>query len=62
MVARANRRNIQLSYMTYVTDSLQNVPQGKYLSTRWADIIQPHEEIDVDATIEHVIALVESEA
>lgn len=53
---RTRQRAKLLSYRTYVTDSLQAAVQGKYLTRRWSDIIAPHEDIDVDATIEHVIA------
>ena len=61
MIARRERRNQELSYRTYVTDSLMNAPQGRYISTRWADLITPHEDIDADAIIEHVIARVSEE-
>lgn len=61
MIARRERRNEELSYRIYVTDSLRNAPQGKYMSKRWADLIKPHEDIDVDDIIDHVIARVSEE-
>lgn len=43
----------------YVTNALQNIPQGKYMSKSWSDLIEPHDEIDVQATIDHVIRALE---
>lgn len=58
-IERTKQRATLLSYRSYVTDSLQGIPQGKYLTQRWSDLIKPHEDIDVDATIEHVLAALE---
>lgn len=44
-----------MSYRRYVTDMLQNIPQGKYLQQQWSYLVTPRESIDVDATIDHVI-------
>lgn len=58
-VQRFRKRRLDEAYRSYVADSLQNIPQGKYLTQRWSDMTKGHEEIDVDATIEHVIARLE---
>lgn len=58
---RTRQRNVMRSYQIYVTDSLQNAPQGKYMAKRWIDTMKPHEEIDVQATIDHVIKALEEE-
>lgn len=36
----------ELAYRIYITDSLQALGQGKYLKTRYADIITPREIIN----------------
>ena len=48
--------------MEYVTDMLRNIPQGKYLTQRWADIIKPRVDFDADDIIEHVMARVSEES
>lgn len=52
---RTKARGETLAFRSYVADSLQNSPQGKYLPQRWIDMITPHKDIDVDATIDKVI-------
>lgn len=47
--------------MVYVTDMLRNIPQGKYATQRWADVIKPHVDFDADDIIEHVMARVSEE-
>lgn len=54
-VARFQHRQEKKAYRLYVTESLRMAPQGKYLTQSFDDMIRPHEEIDVEATIEHVI-------
>jgi hypothetical protein len=58
--SRARQRNLLHAYRVYVTDSLQAAPEGKRLTRRYADLVEQSrtEEIDVNATIEHVIKLV----
>ncbi len=51
---RYAQRHVELSYRTYVTDSLQGAASGKYVSQRWVDLIAVHEDFDADATIDHV--------
>ena len=58
-IERTKQRNVTESFRVYVTDSLQNAPQGKYLMQRWSDLTKPHEDIDVDATIDHVLSQLE---
>ncbi len=53
---RTRQRNVLRSYRAYVTDSLQCAPQGKYMSKRWSDLISPHDDIDVQAVIDHVLS------
>lgn len=55
-LARTRQRAVTRSYRAYVTDSLQLAPQGKVLGRRWLDLVEPRAEIDVEATIEHVMA------
>lgn len=58
-VQRHYERVVRDSYRAYVTDALNNIPQGKYLTKRWYDIVRQPEEIDADATIDHVAAALE---
>jgi hypothetical protein len=60
-VARTKARVEQKSYRIYVTDSLQNIPQSKYVTRRWVDTLRPREEIDVDAIIDKVAAMIGDE-
>lgn len=53
-IARARARAKEHAYRVYVTESLRLSPQGQCLSRSYADVIRPHEEIDVDATINKV--------
>lgn len=57
--ARTKQRGVIGSYREYVTESLRNIPQGKYMTKPWQELMKPHEEIDVEATIEHVISALE---
>lgn len=61
MVERRQARAKELSFKVYVTDMLRNIPQGKYSTQRWADLIKPHVEFEVDDIIEHVMARVSEE-
>ena len=56
---RTRQRGIEHSYRVYVTNALQNAPKGAYITQSWSDLIRPHEEIDVDAIIGHVISALE---
>lgn len=42
------------AYRTYVTDSLWYQAQGKALRDRFADLMRPRKEIDVEGTIDMV--------
>ena len=55
MIEKRKRDNINRAYMFYVTDSLQNIPQNKYFTRRFEDLLVVHEDIDVDEVISHVI-------
>ena len=61
MIGRRKRRTEEMSYRVYVTDMLRNIPQGKYATKRWAALIKPHKDFDVDDIIEHVMARVSEE-
>ena len=51
------RRDIlELSYRSYVTDSLRLSGEGKYLPNRWLDSFSgKNAEIDVQATIDRLV-------
>lgn len=55
MFERRRRDNINRAFMSYVADSLQNIPQNKYFTKRFEDLLVTHEEIDADKVISHVI-------
>ena len=55
LIGRRQARNKEHAYRVYVTESLRLSPQGKCLARSYADVIKPHEDIDVDATIDKVI-------
>ena len=59
-VARTRNRAMDEAYRSYVADSLQNIPQGRYITRRFSDLTRPHEEIDADATIERVTRALEA--
>lgn len=61
MIERRQARAKELSFRVYVTDMLRNIPQGKYMTQRWADIIKPHVDFDVDDIIDHVAARLSEE-
>ena len=56
---RAYERALRHSYRVYVTDAIHFISQGKCHTTRWVEAIRPHEDIDVDATIERIAARLE---
>lgn len=58
---RQRERSRRKAYQALVFDSLQNIPQGKYIPQRLEEILRPRQEIDVDAIIDHVAALLSSE-
>lgn len=58
-MARSRQRSVTMAYRSYVCDSLQAQGQGMVLAKRFADLLQPRQEIDVDAIIEGVISSVE---
>ena len=47
-----------MSYRRYVTDMLQNIPQGKYLQQQWSYLVTPREDFDADQVIERVLSVV----
>lgn len=61
MIERRQVRAKELSFRIYLTDMLRNIPQGKYTTQRWADIIKPHKDFDVDDIIDHVAARLSEE-
>lgn len=48
------QRDEEKAYRIYVTDSLWYQAQGKALKDRFADLLRPQEEIDVEETIDMV--------
>lgn len=69
MIGRRRQANDLEAFRVFVTDSLQLVPQGKYLTERYADKVRrrPNVEIDVEAIIKHVaevggLEVIESES
>ena len=60
-VSKAKARAEEKSFRTYVTDSLQNIPQSKFVTRRWIDTLKPHEDIDVDAIVERVATMIGAE-
>lgn len=61
MIERRQMRAKELSFRVYLTDMLRNIPQGKYATQRWADIIKPRKDFDVDDIIDHVAARLSEE-
>lgn len=61
MIERRQVRAKELSFRVYLTDMLRNIPQGKYMTQRWADIIKPRKDFDVDDIIDHVAARLSEE-
>lgn len=59
-VARFKQRGHEAAYRTYVTESLRNIPQGKYIRTPYVEAIRPREEIDVKQISAHVRARLEA--
>lgn len=61
MVQRRRMREVELAYRIFVTDALRNIPQAKYSTERWFDMLKPHEDIDVDDIIDHVVMRISEE-
>lgn len=55
MAARATERAEERSFRVYVTDALHLQGKGAYPAQRWAELLQPRKEIDVDDTIDMVV-------
>lgn len=49
MVARFEKESVDEAYKLYVTDSLQIIPQHKYKTVRFYDVIHPKVMPDIDA-------------
>ena len=61
LVAKFKERTIELSYRTYVTDMLRNIPQMTYLSARWVDVVGlsargRERERSAEEIVDHVLA------
>ena len=56
-VARRSQRARERAYQSLVFESLQNVPQGKYIPRTLEELLRPKQEVDVDAIIDHVAEL-----
>ena len=63
-LARVMRHVVNMSYMAYVTKSLQLAPQGYYMSGSWIDTIQSNanaeRDMSADEVVDHVTARLES--
>lgn len=60
-IGRCRVRAKDRAWRSLVFDSLQNIPQGKYIPMGLEEIMRPRQEIDVDAIIDHVATLLGSE-
>lgn len=54
MSSRARERSVNRAFMNYVADSLQCIPQAKYLTTRFADMLKVREDFDPEDVISRV--------
>lgn len=59
-MARTEKRTKEMAYRFYVADSLQGIPQGKYITRSFRESLVPRAEIDADAVIAHVQAALEA--
>ena len=59
--ARRHERTRRNAYQSLVFESLQNIPQGKFIPRGLDDILKPRQEIDVDAVIEHIAEVIGTE-
>lgn len=59
--ARQRKRIRERAYQSLVFESLQNIPQGKYIPRGLDDLLRPRQEIDVDAIIDHVADIIGTE-
>jgi len=59
MIGRRKQMNDLEAFRSYVADSLQGIPQGKFISERYINIVKrkPIEPIDVDEIIDHVASV-----
>jgi hypothetical protein len=58
-LAKLRQHVIDVSYRTYVTDMLRNIPQMTYLSMRWADTVgfgHRGRERNAEEIVDHVLA------
>lgn len=60
-MARRRQRVRDRAYQSLVFESLQNIPQGRYIPRSLDELLQPRQEIDVDAIIDHVAGLLGTE-
>lgn len=60
-MARRRQRVMDRAYQSLVFESLQNIPQGRYIPRSLDELLQPRQEIDVDAIIDHVAGLLGTE-
>lgn len=60
MVARSNERAERSAFRSYVCDSLQYAPQGKYIVRRYADAIRPRHDFDANEVVDRIVELVEA--
>ncbi len=45
-LARARRRDVDMAFMLFVTESLRLAPQGKCIGVSFRDIVSPRPEAD----------------
>lgn len=60
-IGRCRRDAMESAWRSLVFDSLQNIPQGRYIPMSLGELMRPRQEIDVDEIIDHVEDLLGSE-
>ena len=59
--ARQRQRIRDRAYQSLMFESLQNIPQGKYIPRSLDDLLRPRQNIDVNAIIDHVADMIGTE-
>lgn len=59
--ARQRKRIRERAYQSLVFESLQNIPQNRYIPRSLDDLLRPRQDIDVNAIIDHVASIIGAE-
>lgn len=59
--ARQRQRIRDRAYQSLVFESLQNIPQNRYIPRSLDDLLRPRQDIDVNAIIDHVASIIGAE-